>query len=154
MDKRSFNKSARRKVFAANLCAAMKEKAITQTALAEILDTTQQTVSRWCKGMCEPDYDTLILICGILEESPNELLNYTEETAKKYAIGYLIDVVSDTKEYRTYHKKLADKYLNKEITIEQERMLEKEKLNELYKLYCESHGLKGKEIDITKLLID
>ena len=43
---------------------------ITQKKLAELLNTTQQTVSRWCKGMCEPNYATLCEICNIFDVTP------------------------------------------------------------------------------------
>lgn len=141
MDKRSYNKKARKELFAKNLCEAMREKGITQTGLAEILNTTQQTISRWCKGICEPDYDTLILICGLLGENPNDLLGYDEIKAKSYAVNYIIDKVAESKEYKNFHKACADRYIKKEITLEEERKAEENELKRLYNIYCEKYGL-------------
>lgn len=154
MDKRAFNKAKRREKFSKTLYEAMKEKGITQSNLADILNTTQQTVSRWCKGMCEPDYDTLILLCGILDETPNDFLDYDGNFAEQYAIYLLIDNVADTKEYRSFSRQLADKVIKREITVEEKARLEKEKLNELYRKYCEEHGIKDKPVDITKMILD
>ena len=47
-----------------------------QSELALKLQTTQQTVSRWLKGINEPDLDTLLKIC--FNETPNSLLGYDE----------------------------------------------------------------------------
>ena len=49
-----------------------------QSELALKLQTTQQTVSRWLKGINEPDLDTLLKICLYLNETPNSLLGYDE----------------------------------------------------------------------------
>ena len=62
--------------FSENLKAAMQVNGLTQKALAEKLNTTQQTVSRWLCGINEPDFETLFAICAILHESPNDLLGY------------------------------------------------------------------------------
>ena len=64
--------------FAKNLKTAMHEKQITQTELAKKLGTTQQTVSRWLQGINEPDLSTLTLICIYLNETPNDLLGFTD----------------------------------------------------------------------------
>ena len=40
--------------FGEMLRIAMRENNVTQEMLAKYLYTTQQTVSRWCKGICEP----------------------------------------------------------------------------------------------------
>lgn len=86
--------------FGFKLTEAMQSRGINQTMLAKLLNTTQQTVSRWCNGICEPDYDTLILLCGLLDETPNSLLNYEEKAAKKYAETVLDNFVGNDKKFQ------------------------------------------------------
>ena len=66
--------------FSRNLREALKNNKKTQQELANYLGTTQATVSRWIKGVNEPDFATLIEICLYLEETPNEILGYDEIT--------------------------------------------------------------------------
>lgn len=56
----------------------MRDNGVTQTQLAQQLGTTQQTVSRWLSGRNEPDFDTLLRICLVLHETPNDLLGYSD----------------------------------------------------------------------------
>jgi len=44
--------------------------------LAKELQTTQATVSRWCSGANQPDLETLLQICQILDTTPNEILGW------------------------------------------------------------------------------
>ena len=64
--------------FAENLRTALAEHEMTQKDLAEQLSTTQQTVSRWLKGINEPDLTTLLEICLYLDETPNAILGYDD----------------------------------------------------------------------------
>ena len=64
--------------FASNLRLALSGSKMTQDELAKCLDTTQQTVSRWCNGINVPDYETLLKICLYLDETPNSLLGYDD----------------------------------------------------------------------------
>lgn len=64
--------------FAENLKAEMKNAKISQDALAKALNTTQATVSRWTSGIYEPDLQTVLIICEILDVSPNVLLGWEE----------------------------------------------------------------------------
>ncbi len=64
--------------FYENLKRLMKDKQMSQVALAKELNTTQQTVSRWGNGVNEPDYHTLLIICKILDTTPNELLGWED----------------------------------------------------------------------------
>ncbi len=45
-----------------------------QTALAKLLNVNQRTVSAWEHGICEPNYETLLKISEIFNESIEELL--------------------------------------------------------------------------------
>ena len=62
--------------FSENLRNSMRANGFTQKRLAEEINTTQQTVSRWLNGINEPDFETLLKICALLHETPNDLLGY------------------------------------------------------------------------------
>lgn len=70
--------------FPENLRNALVEHEMTQQALADVLHTTQATVSRWLKGINEPDMTTLLEMCLYLGETPNSLLGYDEITEKDF----------------------------------------------------------------------
>ena len=60
--------------FAERLTEELKVKEISQNKFATRMQTNQQTVNRWCNGVNEPSYDTLIQICKELEISSDYLL--------------------------------------------------------------------------------
>lgn len=70
--------------FPENLRTALAVHEMTQKELAEQLSTTQQTVSRWLKGINEPDLATLLEICLYLDETPNAILGYDDITDKTF----------------------------------------------------------------------
>ena len=64
--------------FADNLKTEMANNHISQEKLAEMLNTSQATVSRWTSGTHQPDFETLLAICEILEVTPNNLLGWDD----------------------------------------------------------------------------
>ena len=64
--------------FCENLKKELEQHKLSQEKFAEKLFTTQATISRWLSGVNEPDLETLLKICEILECSPNELLGWRE----------------------------------------------------------------------------
>ena len=70
-------------IFSERFSEAMRIKKLTQTELSKIMNVNQTTISRWLNGKREPDYDSLMLLCGILDETPNYLLGYDEKEAEK-----------------------------------------------------------------------
>lgn len=64
--------------FSENLKNELFSRNLTQEKLAKKLGTTQATVSRWIKGVNQPDFETLFVICQFLELSPNDLLGWDE----------------------------------------------------------------------------
>lgn len=76
--------------FAQNLQEALNNHEMTQKDLAEQLSTTQQTVSRWIKGINEPDLATLLEICYFLDETPNSILGYDDLTENDF-LSYFQD---------------------------------------------------------------
>lgn len=70
--------------FSENLRLALADNEMTQQDLASQIGTTQQTVSRWLKGINEPDLATLLEICLYLSISPNEILGYDDITEQDF----------------------------------------------------------------------
>lgn len=70
--------------FPENLRKALATHKMTQKELADHLGTTQQTISRWLKGINEPDLSLLLEICLYLNETPNAILGYDDINEKKH----------------------------------------------------------------------
>lgn len=60
--------------FADNLRAIRKERTLSQEALAELLGVSRQAVSKWEQGAGYPEVEKLLLLCGKLRVSLDELL--------------------------------------------------------------------------------
>ena len=60
--------------FAENLKALRKQKGLTQKQLADIVAVDQRTISAWEKGVCEPSFQVLSMLCDIFEETFDEIL--------------------------------------------------------------------------------
>ena len=73
-----------------------KEKNITQSELAEKLNITNRTVSRWENGKNMPDYSILKDLCNILDIDINEFIN-GERLSKEEKNNNDIDLI--LKEY-------------------------------------------------------
>ena len=64
--------------FADNLKHILSYNNISQQTLADVLGTTQATVSRWIQGVHEPDLATILDICLYLNETPSSLLGFDD----------------------------------------------------------------------------
>lgn len=60
--------------FSERLKSLMKQYDYTQAELAEMLNITQQTVSRWVNGKFQPDIDQLIALGKIFNTSVDDIL--------------------------------------------------------------------------------
>ena len=60
--------------FAENLRTVRIAKKMTQKDLAVLLGVDQRTVSAWEKGVCEPNFQTLALLCEYFDESFDNIL--------------------------------------------------------------------------------
>lgn len=58
-----------------------KEKNLTQAQLAERLNVSNKTISKWENGNCMPDYSVIEILCRELDITISELMN--GEDAKK-----------------------------------------------------------------------
>lgn len=74
--------------FGEKLKQLRKEKNISQEQLAQILDVSRQTISRWESSLTSPDLIMLEKICSYFNISYDELLN-NKKTKKNYDI-YLL----------------------------------------------------------------
>ena len=61
--------------FASNLQKLRKKENMSQEALAEKLDVTRQSVSKWESGATYPEMDKLIAICKIFNIDMDTLVN-------------------------------------------------------------------------------
>ena len=52
-----------------------KEKKLTQTELAEMLNITDRAISKWENGICLPDSGTMLALCEILNITINDLFS-------------------------------------------------------------------------------
>lgn len=59
-----------------------KEKGLSQEEVADILNVSRQTISKWETGQSTPDFDKILPICELYEISCDELLKSTEEEIK------------------------------------------------------------------------
>lgn len=59
-----------------------KVKNLTQDDVAEKLNVTRQTVSKWETNQSTPDFDKIVPLCELYEISPNELLTGEKEEQK------------------------------------------------------------------------
>ena len=60
--------------FKENLIRFRKQAGMSQEDLADKLQLTRQTISKWENGLSEPDLATLQQLCTLLQVSPDELL--------------------------------------------------------------------------------
>lgn len=60
-----------------------KEKNLTQDDVAEKLNVTRQTVSKWETNQSTPDFDKIVPLCELFEISPNELLTGEKQEQEK-----------------------------------------------------------------------
>ena len=65
--------------FGKRLKKARNEKNMTQRELANLLSVKHNSISNWENDINKPDPDTIELICGILEITPNYLLATSSE---------------------------------------------------------------------------
>ena len=90
----------------------LSERKWSQQKLADMIEVTQQTVSRWIKGTRQPDFDTLLRLCYILKEEPNELLGYNDLTENDYKeyINYNYTAIVNNYYYQEYLDEQDDEY--------------------------------------------
>lgn len=71
-----------------------KKKGLSQEEVAEKLNVTRQSVSKWETDESKPDFDKIIPICELFEISSNELLSGTKEEKEEEEE---VEIVKDNK---------------------------------------------------------
>ena len=56
-----------------------KNKNLTQEEVAEKLNVTRQSVSKWETNQSTPDFDKILPLCELYEISPNDLIKGNEQ---------------------------------------------------------------------------
>lgn len=82
------------------IAAMRKEKGLTQRQLADRLEISDKTVSKWETGKGLPEVGLMLPLCEILNINVNELLSgqrLTEETYKQKAEENLMSVLNEKK---------------------------------------------------------
>ena len=91
--------------FASNLQKLRKEKNMSQEALAEKLDVTRQSVSKWESGASYPEMDKLISICKIFNVDMDTLVNGDVSNTKGKEINITTKDLLD--KFNTLMKKIV-----------------------------------------------
>lgn len=60
--------------FSENLRDLRKNAGMTQKQLAAVMGVDQRTVSAWEKGVCEPSFQMLAMLCELFNETFNDIL--------------------------------------------------------------------------------
>ena len=86
-----------------------KEQGLTQKQLAEKLNMSDKSVSKWERGICLPDVSVYLELCKILDISINEFLageDIPKETIEQKAEENIIQITKDNKKKQKYLKKI------------------------------------------------
>ena len=86
-----------------------KEQGLTQKQLAEKLNMSDKSVSKWERGICLPDVSVYLELCKILDISINEFLageDIPKETIEQKAEENIIQITKDNKNKQNYLKKI------------------------------------------------
>ena len=86
-----------------------KEQGLTQKQLAEKLNMSDKSVSKWERGICLPDVTVYLELCKILGISINELLageDIPKETIEQKAEENIMQITKDNKNKQKYLKKI------------------------------------------------
>lgn len=86
-----------------------KEQGLTQKQLAEKLNMSDKSVSKWERGICLPDVTVYLELCEILGISINEFLageDIPKETNEQKAEENIIQITKDNKNKQKYLKKI------------------------------------------------
>lgn len=62
-----------------------KKKGLSQEEVANILNVSRQTVSKWETDQSTPDFDKIVPICNLYDISANELLNINKDENNLYS---------------------------------------------------------------------
>lgn len=103
--------------FCKNLQNLRKKQNMSQEQLAEKLDVTRQSVSKWESGQTYPEMDKLITICKLFNVDLNDLINgdVFDEKGKVKSKSFFDNFVNDFTKYVKQVSNLLSKKTFKEI---------------------------------------
>lgn len=85
-------------IFSEKIHKLRKENNMTQEDLAEKLNVSRQTISKWENGVTFPDIDNILQLCKVFNISSDSLLNYHGEIKTKNVLKlnwfYLVSFIS------------------------------------------------------------
>ena len=96
-----------------------KEQGLTQKQLAEKLNMSDKSVSKWERGICLPDVSVYLELCKILDISINEFLageDIPKETIEQKAEENIIQITKDNKNKQKYLKNITSIFIYKKLT--------------------------------------
>lgn len=91
-----------------------KKLALTQTQLAEKLNMSDKSVSKWERGICLPDVSLYKELCSILGITVNEFLageDIRSENCGKKAEDTILQVAEDSKKKQKHLKRIAGVFI-------------------------------------------
>ena len=104
--------------FAVYFSALLKERNITQTQIAKALQVKQNTVSQWKDGKREPDFDTLLKICILLDVAPSEMLGF-KSFEDNFGKEYIRSVIGNDKDFQKEQTALTDVFMWENLSGEE-----------------------------------
>ena len=66
------------KIFAKRFLELRLEQNLSQEKLAKVFSVGQQTISKWERDICEPDYNTLVAVAKFFDVTTDYLLGLTD----------------------------------------------------------------------------
>lgn len=88
-----------------NLYNLRKKKNLSQEEVAEKLNVTRQTISKWETGESKPDFDKIVPICNLFEITTEELLS-GKQAEKKENIKETISNINNKEKQEITRKRL------------------------------------------------
>ena len=83
-----------------------QEKGFTQESLAEKLDISNRSISKWERGICLPDAENMAKLCKVLDINYNELLSGEKLKREDYEVKAEKNLKEFTKRETAQNKKL------------------------------------------------
>lgn len=88
------------------IAACRKEKGLTQRQLAEAIEVSDKTVSKWECGNGLPEVSLMLPLCEVLEISVNELLSGEKISASEYKLKAEVNLMELMQEKQENKKKI------------------------------------------------
>ena len=127
--------------FITRLSEIMKEKGYRQENLAKFLGMSQTAVSKWLKGDRKPNYETILLICAYLDETPNELLGYNERDIRTYRNELIENRIKGNREFQILCEQTAEHLRQEGKNTEEVNQVTAKIFQEKYQEFCREYDL-------------